>query len=221
MLLQIKKIKSNKGLFISFEGGEGVGKSTQINLLKSSLLNENKDVICTREPGGTEEGEFIRNFLVSGNKASWDNYSEALMFNALRREHINKVINPAILNGTIVLCDRFIDSTIVYQGLAGKIKTSLLFELHEKFCYNMYPDLTFFLSLDPKLGLERTFERQNINENRFENYGLIYHKKVLNGFENLKKKFNNRIIKINANQTIQTISKNINKHVMTALIRND
>ena len=105
-----------KGLFISFEGGEGVGKSTQINLLKQFLVKKKNKVISTREPGGTKEGEYIRKFLVSGDKNAWDAYSEALIFNALRREHINKLIDPAIRNGEIVLCDRYVDSTIVYQG---------------------------------------------------------------------------------------------------------
>ena len=115
LLLNNYNTYSKEGLFISFEGGEGVGKSTQINLLKSYLLKKKIEVICTREPGGTPEGEWIRKFLVSSNKQSWDPYSELLLFNALRREHINKVITPSLRNGKIVLCDRFVDSTIIYQ----------------------------------------------------------------------------------------------------------
>ena len=106
-------------MFISFEGGEGVGKSTQIDLLKKDLLNKKFNVVSTREPGGTKEAEELRKFLVSGNKKAWDPCSETLIFNAIRREHINKIISPAIKNGAVVLCDRFIDSTIVYQGLVG------------------------------------------------------------------------------------------------------
>ena len=112
-------LNSRKGLFISFEGGEGVGKSTQIDLLKKDLLNKKFNVVSTREPGGTKEAEELRKFLVSGNKKAWDPCSETLIFNAIRREHINKIISPAIKNGAVVLCDRFIDSTIVYQGLVG------------------------------------------------------------------------------------------------------
>ena len=103
--------KSQKGIFISFEGGEGVGKSTQINLLQNYLSKINFKVVCTREPGGTEEGEFIRKFLVSGKKKAWDSYSETLLFNGIRREHINKVINPAIQSGHIASCNG------VYNGL--------------------------------------------------------------------------------------------------------
>src|SRR6056300_813461 len=157
-LLKIN-LSSQKGLFITFEGGEGVGKTTQINLLKKFFEEQNLEVITTREPGGTEEGENIRKFLVSGKANSWDSYSEALIFNAIRREHINKVIKPAINNGSIVLCDRYVDSTIVYQGIAGNVEQKFLLELHSKYCYNLYPHLTFFLNLSPLKGMERVKKR--------------------------------------------------------------
>ena len=155
-----KSLNSKKGFFISFEGGEGVGKSTQIDLLKKILLNKKFNVLSTREPGGTKEAEELRKFLVTGDKKAWDSSSESLIFNAIRREHINKIILPAIKNGTIVLCDRFIDSTIVYQGLVGEVSEKDLLELHKKYCYNLYPDITFFLYLSPQKGLKRTLKRQ-------------------------------------------------------------
>ena len=207
---------SKKGLFISFEGGEGVGKSTQIDLLKLYFLKKKVNVISTREPGGTEEGEFIRKFLVSGDKHSWDPYSELLLFNALRRAHINKVINPSLENGNIVLCDRFIDSTIIYQGVAGCVNEELLLNLHRTFCYNLYPDITFFLSLDPELGLARTKFRNN-NENRFENMGLLYHQKIQNGFKTLSKKYFKRFIEINAELSVEQVSEEINHHVTSII----
>ena len=178
-LLQINKtLNSRKGVFISFEGGEGVGKSTQIDLLKKYLVNNQLNVLSTREPGGTKEAEELRKFLVSGDKKAWDPFSESLIFNAIRREHVNKVIFPAIENGSVVLCDRFIDSTIVYQGLVGEVSEKNLLELHKKYCYNLYPDITFLLNLSPQKGLKRTLKRQNIVENRFENLGLNYHQKI-------------------------------------------
>ena len=164
------------------------------------------EVITTREPGGTEEGENIRKFLVSGKVNSWDSYSEALIFNAIRREHINKVIKPAIENGKIVLCDRFIDSTIVYQGVGGGINQTLLLSLHKNFCYNLYPDITFFLSLDPKVGIDRTLSRNNKTENRFENMGLSYHQKIQDGFKALSDKNNKRFFEINAELSVEKIS---------------
>tara|TARA_B100001059_G_scaffold205763_1_gene216054 strand:- start:29 stop:703 length:675 start_codon:yes stop_codon:yes gene_type:complete len=213
--------KSKKGLFISFEGGEGVGKSTQIELLKTSLTKKNLNVLSTREPGGTKEGELIRKFLVSGEINSWDAYSESLLFNALRREHINKIINPSLFKGDIVLCDRFIDSTIVYQGVGGAINQTLLLSLHKNFCYDLYPDITFFLSLDPKVGIERTLSRNNKTENRFENMGLSYHQKIQDGFKALSDKNNKRFFEINAELSIEKISNQIYDHVISIIKSND
>ena len=212
--------KSKKGLFISFEGGEGVGKSTQIELLKTSLTKKNINVLSTREPGGTKEGELIRKFLVSGEISSWDSYSESLLFNALRREHINKIINPSLFKGDIVLCDRFIDSTIVYQGVGGGINQTLLLSLHKNFCYDLYPDITFFLSLDPKLGIDRTLSRNNKTENRFENMGLSYHQKIQDGFKALSDKNNKRFFEINAKLSVEKISNQIYDHVISIIKSN-
>ena len=214
-------LNSRNGVFISFEGGEGVGKSTQIDLLKKDLINNQFNVVSTREPGGTKEAEELRKFLVTGDKKAWDPYSEALIFNAIRREHINKIILPAIENGTVVLCDRFIDSTIVYQGLVGKVKEKDLLELHKKYCYNLYPDITFFLNLSPQKGLKRALKRQNTTENRFENLGLTYHQKIFNGFDTLQKKNPNRIIRINADNTKEFILNEINSYIKTILNIND
>jgi len=213
--------KSKKGLFISFEGGEGVGKSTQIELLKTSLTKKNINVLSTREPGGTKEGELIRKFLVSGEINSWDSYSESLLFNALRREHINKIINPSLFKGDIVLCDRFIDSTIVYQGVGGGINQTLLLSLHKNFCYDLYPDITFFLSLDPKVGIDRTLSRNNKTENRFENMGLSYHQKIQDGFKALSDKNNKRFFEINAELSVEKISNQIYDHVISIIKSND
>ena len=212
--------KSKKGLFISFEGGEGVGKSTQIELLKTSLTKKNINVLSTREPGGTKEGELIRKFLVSGEISSWDSYSESLLFNALRREHINKIINPSLFKGDIVLCDRFIDSTIVYQGVGGGINQTLLLSLHKNFCYDLYPDITFFLSLDPKVGIDRTLSRNNKTENRFENMGLSYHQKIQDGFKALSDKNNKRFFEINAELSVEKISNQIYDHVISIIKSN-
>ena len=207
---RLDDLRKDKGLFITFEGGEGSGKTTQIDLLKSYLISKKYDVVTTREPGGTNEGESIRKFLVSGSKKAWDPFSEALIFNALRRQHINKVITPSLNEGKIVICDRFFDSTIVYQGIAGSIQKSVLIKLHKDFCYNLCPDITFFLNLDPETGLNRSNNRNlNKNENRFESFGLDYHKRVSKGFNQLCIKSIKRIIKIDGSQEIQKISDDI------------
>ncbi len=217
-LLQIKQtVNLRKGVFISFEGGEGVGKSTQIDLLKKDLINKQFNVVCTREPGGTKEAEEIRKFLVTGDKKAWDPYSESLIFNAIRREHINKIILPAIEDGAVVLCDRFIDSTIVYQGLVGEVSEKNLLELHKNYCYDLFPDLTFFLDLSPKKGLSRALKRQNTIENRFENLGINYHQKILNGYYTLQKRNPRRIIKINADNSKENISSKISSSIKKIL----
>ena len=222
ILLQSKKtLNSKNGVFISFEGGEGVGKSTQIDLLKDNLINKQFKVLCTREPGGTKEAEEIRKFLVTGDKNAWDPYSESLIFNAIRREHINKLILPAIEDGAVVLCDRFIDSTIVYQGLVGEVSEKDLLGLHRKYCYDLYPDITFFLDLPHHKGLKRSLKRQDNVENRFENLGLNYHQKILNGFDTLQKRNPNRIIRINADNDKEFISNEISFHLKKILNIND
>ena len=222
MLLQIKcNLNSKKGFFISFEGGEGVGKSTQIDLLKKKLTSKKFNVVSTREPGGTKEAEQLRKFLVTGDKNAWDPYSESLIFNAIRREHINKIILPAIQDGAVVLCDRFIDSTIVYQGIVGEVSEKSLLELHRIYCYNLYPDLTFFLDLSPQKGLDRALKRQNKVENRFESLGLNYHQKILNGFDILQKKNPNRIIRINADKSKEIILNEIRSSTQILLNINE
>ena len=222
ILLQIKQTSnSRKGFFISFEGGEGVGKSTQIDLLRKDLINSRFNVVSTREPGGTKEAEELRKFLVSGDKKAWDPFSESLIFNAIRREHVNKIILPAIKNGSVVLCDRFIDSTIVYQGLVGEVSEKDLLELHRKYCYNLYPDITFFLDLSPQKGLNRALKRQNTLENRFENLGINYHQKIFNGFDTLQRRNPNRIIRINADSSKELISSEISSFIEKLLNIND
>ena len=221
LLNRLNDFSNFTGLFITFEGGEGSGKTTQIDLLKLYLRGKGYDVITTREPGGTNEGELVRKSLVSGSKNTWDSFSEALIFNALRRQHINKVIIPSLKKSKIVICDRFIDSTLVYQGFAGSIGKSILKNLHKNFCYNLYPDITFFMDLDPYVGLKRTNNRtSNKDENRFEKYGIDYHKKIYKGFNELSIKNNKRIIKIDGNKKIQIISQDIISSLSLLICKN-
>ena len=204
----------NKGIFISFEGGEGCGKTTQIKLLKEHLINQDKNVLATREPGGTTETELIRKSLVSGNINNWDSISEALIFTASRRQHLNKVIIPSLNLDKIVLCDRFFDSTLIYQGYVGKVDDKILNDLHDNFCYGIMPNLTFFLDINPDIGLKRSNKRnKNKKENRFEKHGLEYHNKISEGFKIRADLEKNRIITINANLNISDISIQIIKFV--------
>ena len=144
-----------KGIFITIEGGEVSGKSTQIKLLSKLLTKQNISHIVTREPGGTEIGEQIRKVLLQGNIQKLDSYSEFLCFAASRREHLKKVILPALNENKIVICDRFLDSSYVYQGMVGGLNKEIISNIHDNFCFKKYPDLTILLDVNPKVGLER------------------------------------------------------------------
>ena len=130
--------KVSKSFFITFEGGEGTGKSTQAKILYEYLLSNNIETVLTREPGGCKESEAIRQLLVKGSIDKWDSITEALLHNAARREHIKRVIKPSLLDNKVVICDRFIDSTMAYQGHAQ--------EVNQKFLINLIPILVLILS---------------------------------------------------------------------------
>ncbi len=186
-----------KGLFITFEGGEGSGKSTQISILSKLLTEQNVRHIITREPGGTETGEQIRKILLQGNIDKLDSYSEFLCFAASRREHLKKIILPALSDNKIVICDRFLDSSIVYQGMVGGVDEDIILKVHDEFCYKKYPDLTLLLNVNPKIGLGRK-NKTTLDENRFENFKEEFHELVQKKFLELAHKHIDRYRVINA-----------------------
>ena len=186
-----------KGLFITFEGGEGSGKSTQISFLSKLLTEQNIEHIITREPGGTETGEQIRKILLQGNINKLDSYSEFLCFAASRREHLKKIILPALSENKIVICDRFLDSSIVYQGMVGGLDEDIILKVHNDFCYKKYPDLTLLLNVNAKIGLTRK-NKNTLDENRFENFNEEFHELVQKKFLELAHKHNTRYRVINA-----------------------
>ena len=194
--LQSKKI-FQKGIFITFEGGEGSGKSTQIRLLSKLLTEQNISHIVTREPGGTEFGEQIRKILLQGNIEKLDSYSEFLCFAASRREHLKKIILPALNKNKIVICDRFLDSSYVYQGMVGGLKKEIITKIHDDFCFKKYPDLTILLNVNPKVGLERK-NKTTLIENRFENFKNEFHELVQTKFLELANINSHRYRVINA-----------------------
>jgi dTMP kinase len=169
-------------MFITFEGGEGTGKSTQVKLLAERLRAEGKDIITTREPGGTPEAEALRALLVSGDPSSWSAEAEALLNYAARDSHLAKVIRPAMAAGKTVICDRFMDSTRAYQGYAGGCSMALIDELQRSIVGNTTPNLTLVFDLDPKLGLARAKLRADADEDRYERKGLAFHQRLRDGF---------------------------------------
>jgi dTMP kinase len=170
---------TTRGRFITFEGGEGAGKTTQIALLRRRLEAAGRTVLATREPGGTPGAEEIRRLLVTGEPGRWDAWTEALLVTAARRDHVERVIRPALAVGTWVLCDRFLDSTLAYQG--GELGTDAIEALHTLVFGRLRPDLTLVLDIDPAIGLERAGKRAG-GEGRFEARGLEWHRKLREAF---------------------------------------
>ena len=207
--------KVSKSFFITFEGGEGTGKSTQAKILYEYLLSNNIETVLTREPGGCKESEAIRQLLVKGSIDKWDSITEALLHNAARREHIKRVIKPSLLDNKVVICDRFIDSTMAYQGHAQEVNQKFLINLIKEVTENITPDLTFVFDMDTKKSLIRANKRDNKNKNnRYEKFNSDFHEKIRSYFlslVNTKKRY----ILINATDTIENISKiilnNLNK----------
>ena len=192
-----------KPRFISFEGGEGSGKSTQIKLLAKKLANYG-DVITTREPGGTIEAEIIRNLLVRGKKNKWSGVVETLLLYAARKDHIDKVIVPNLNKNKWVLCDRFKESTIVYQGYGKNVDINLIKKLDKLITDNLTPSLTFILDIDPKIGLKRSIRKAN-TETRYEKMPLSFHNKIRKAFKKLANVNKRNFKLINANQDIDLI----------------
>jgi len=173
------------GKFITLEGIDGSGKTTQGIFLKNKLEELGQDVLFTREPGGVKGAEEIRNLLVQGEKDRWSNITEILLFFASRRHHLEKVLLPAINKGKIVICDRFTDSTIIYQGRENVHLKKIIIELN-KSVIGILPDLTLIIDIDPTKSLNRGLSRKS-NEMRFETFGLEFQTNARNGYISLAK----------------------------------
>ena len=182
------------GLFISFEGGEGSGKTTQINKLAESLTEQGRKVITTREPGGTPEGDKIRDLIVQREGGEWNPMAETLLLFAARTMHVQKTIKPALDDGKIVISDRFTDSTISYQGYGHGLATETIEDIAQISIDGLKPDITFILDIDPKEGLDRSQRRLaseqlgvDQTEDRFERLDVTFHEKLREGFLSIAK----------------------------------
>ncbi len=193
-----------RGKFITFEGGEGTGKSTQCQLLADYLRLKGKQVIVTREPGGTDGAELIRALLVSGDVNRWSGVTEALLLNAARVDHWEKVIKPALESGIWVICDRFADSTIAYQGYGRGLDITFLQDLHDSVLPDVHPDLTYIFDLDPQIGISRALSRHT-SEVRFEKLEIEFHNRMRSGYLDIASEFPERCHVIDANQDIQSV----------------
>ncbi|SEK85477.1 dTMP kinase [Pacificibacter marinus] len=201
-------------MFISFEGIDGSGKSTQARLLATTLTDQGYDVVLTREPGGSKGAEEIRALVLEGDPDRWSPETELLLFTAARRDHLEKTIRPALAAGKIVICDRFADSTRVYQGstrgdLLGRVNA-----LHETMI-GVEPDITVLVDIDPSVGLSRAKARQTTEE-RFEDFGVEMQIKMRAAFLDLAKSAE-RFKIINGAQSLDLVAKDIASVVLPHL----
>ncbi len=195
------------GLFITFEGIDGSGKSTQARLLAETLGEAGRAVVLTREPGGSAGAEDIRRLVLEGDPDRWSPETEILLFTAARRDHLEKTIDPALAAGKIVVSDRFADSTRVYQGITRGDLRPTVDALH-RLMIGREPDLTFIVDMDPALGLERALARQTAEE-RFEGFGVDMQTRMRAGFLALAREFSDRCIVIDGNRDIGEIAAEI------------
>ena len=207
-----------KGKFITFEGGEGTGKSTQIKLLEKYLQQKDKNVITTKEPGGTDVGAEIRKLLVCGDKDKFDAVAEALLYFADRHIHLTKKVWPALEAGTWVLSDRFADSTFAYQyyGYDKRVSREVLERLCQIAVGDFKPDLTIILDLEPEVGLARSFNKaksMEVKELRFEGRELAFHQNLRRGFLEIAAAEPQRCVVLDADKTIEALHRDIVKIV--------
>ncbi len=189
----------SRGFFLTFEGADGSGKSTQARRLAEALTADGHDVVLTREPGGSKGAEEIRRLLVEGDPGRWSAKTEILLFFAARRDHLERTIEPALARGAIVISDRFSDSTRVYQGAARGELRALVDTLHE-LMIGTEPDLTLVIDIDAETGLKRGLAR-NSGEDRFEDLGAGFQQKLRQGYRALLTDFPTRCIGINGKGT--------------------
>ena len=204
-----------KNLFITFEGIDGCGKSTQAKILHDKFREIDSTAQLTEEPGGTQGANEIRKLLLRENNFSWSVETEVLLFMAARNDHVEKKIKPALEKGYTVICDRFIDSTLVYQGMRSDLAKKLCLSLYD--LIGQQPSLTFLIDMNPQKALDRALSRKN-KEDRFENYGVPFQIKVRDTFLRLAEENPKRIIVIEGDSDKNQIANDVFSHVQKYII---
>ncbi len=206
-----------RGRFITVEGGEGTGKSTQLPLIAAYLRDANLEVVETREPGGSPGAEKIRDLLVNGATDRWDPVTETMLHFAARREHLKRTIMPALDRGAWVVCDRFADSTMAYQGYGLGVARDLIEDLYRVVVGEMKPDLTIILDIPPKIGLKRADDRRS-GGTRYERMDLAFHGRLRDGFIDIARRETKRCVVVDATGAIDAIAGQIHRHIETRLM---
>lgn len=197
------------GLFITIEGPEGSGKTTVAKMITERLKMEGYPVVYTREPGGVEIAEKIRDIILDVNNTKLDPRSEALLYAASRRQHLVEKVEPALAEGKIIICDRFIDSSLAYQGHARGLGIDEVFEMNMFAINKRLPDLTILLDIDPQEGLNRINKNRSGELNRLDLENLSFHQKVHEGYEILKTKYAKRFSIVDANKSKEEVFKQV------------
>ncbi|WP_453992580.1 dTMP kinase [Bacillus nitroreducens] len=205
------------GYFITFEGPEGAGKTTIVEILQDELTKRGFEVITTREPGGIDIAEQIRSVILDKNNTNMDSRTEALLYAASRRQHLVEKVIPALEEGKIVLCDRFIDSSLAYQGYARDLGIDEVLSINEFAIDGIMPSLTLFFDIKPEKGLTRIGKNDTREVNRLDLEKLSFHQRVYEGYLTVSERFKERFQTINADQSVEEVAKEalavIEKHL--------
>ena len=207
----------NRGIFITMEGPEGAGKTTIIHMLGKALQQEGYQVLLTREPGGIPISEQIREVILNKDNTAMDSRTEALLYAAARRQHLVEKVMPALEKGSIVLCDRFIDSSLAYQGYARGLDIEEVYNINKFAIGDMMPDATFFFDIKPEEGLRRIQSNGDREINRLDLEALEFHEKVYEGYQVTINRWKGRFIIIDADRTIEEVFQETKNQLLMAL----
>ena len=204
-------------LFITLEGPEGSGKSSAIKIVKEALESLGYQIVMTREPGGTPISEQIRNVILDKENTKMDSRTEALLYAASRRQHLVEKIWPSLKEGKIVFCDRYLDSSLSYQGYARELGVDDVLHVNEYATEGTYPDITFLFDIEPELGLERINKNKDREVNRLDVEKLSFHKKVREGYLSLSERFKDRYVVIDASKPLEEVSNKVLNIILNRL----
>lgn len=205
------------GTFITFEGPEGAGKTTIIHMVQQKLIQEDYNIVLTREPGGIRIAEQIREIILNPSNTEMDARTEALLYAAARRQHLVEKVIPELNKGNIVLCDRFIDSSLAYQGNARGIGVEDIFAINQFAIEQTMPQATLYFDIEPEVGLERINKGRKDEINRLDLESLDFHYKVRDGYLSLLSEFPERIRRIDANQSVEKVCEEAYKQIKLIL----
>lgn len=194
------------GCFITLEGGEGAGKTSLIPFIEEALIGMGYDVLVTREPGGINIAEQVREVILNPANTDMDARTEALLYAAARRQHLIEKVNPALDQGKIVLCDRFIDSSLAYQGYARGLGIDEVFVMNQFAIQDLMPSLTLYLDITPDKGIQRILDNEDRERNRLDLESMVFHEQVYEGYQQLLDRFPERIKLLQADQTIEKLA---------------